>query len=261
MKKILDMRVLSLSVPAPGYAHIVLAADSPQHLPECTPGQFVQVEIPEHETFLRRPISICDVNHREGTLTLLVRDAGRGTHSLCHLTQGQKLNLVLPLGHGFSIPENPGSDYRPLLVGGGVGVAPLLFLARAIHARGIRPDVILGARSAADVLLKDRFEQFAQVFVTTNDGSEGVHGLVTDHPAFAAEHSVIYCCGPTPMMKAVAAHARTNAIPCFVSLENMMACGLGACLCCVEKTVDGHLCVCTHGPVFDINALTWFDHA
>ncbi|MDE7426402.1 MAG: dihydroorotate dehydrogenase electron transfer subunit [Muribaculaceae bacterium] len=261
MKKILDMQVIRISIPAPGYAHIVLAADSPSELPECTPGQFVQVQIPDHDTFLRRPISICDVDPQEGTLTLLVRDAGRGTRNLCHLSAGQTLNLVLPLGHGFSVPENPDSSYHPLLVGGGVGVAPLLYLARAINARGVRPDVILGARSAADVLLKEEFERVAHVFITTNDGSEGVHGLVTDHPAFKEEHSVIYCCGPTPMMKAVAAYARAHAVPCFVSLENMMACGLGACLCCVEKTVDGHLCVCTHGPVFDINALTWSDHA
>ena len=137
-------------------------------------------------------------------------------------------------------------------------MAPLLYLARLMSEDGNRPTVLLGARSAEMLLQTCEFEKYADVLTATDDGSAGHHGVVTTHPAMVSgEFDHICCCGPAPMMKAVAAVARQRGIDCEVSLENMMACGLGACLCCVENTVKGHVCVCTEGPVFNINQLNW----
>lgn len=225
-------------------------------LPEFRPGQFVQVQVPRTPgVMLRRPISVHDFDGRE--LSLLIRRAGRGTASLTGMGEGESLSLVAPLGNGFSLPD-ASSRRRPLLVGGGVGVAPLLYLGRKLKAAGVEPVFLLGARSKADLLCLDAFESVGEVYVSTDDGSAGSPGVVTLNPALArGGWDMIYCCGPAPMMKAVAAIARERGVECEVSLENMMACGIGACLCCVEKTVKGNVCVCTEGPVFNIKQLTW----
>ena len=146
-----------------------------------------------------------------------------------------------------------------LLVGGGVGVAPLLYQGAALKAAGVQPVFLLGGRSAQDLLLLDEFRRYGDVLVTTEDGSLGERGFVTAHSVMGSgrRFDMIQTCGPTPMMKAVARYAYQQGIDCEVSLENMMACGLGACLCCVEKTVEGNLCVCKDGPVFNIKRLLW----
>ena len=224
------------------------------NMPAVMPGQFVQVEVPNsRQTFLRRPISINYADQRE--LWLLVRRAGVGTNALCDLQQGSKLNIVLPLGHGFTLDVKG----QVLLVGGGVGVAPLLMLGKRLVAKGVDVKYLLGARSSSDLLQLDLFRQTAETHVATEDGSLGHHGLVTTHPLLMqAPISHIACCGPLPMMKAVASIARERGINCDVSLENRMACGLGVCLCCVDNTADhGNVCVCTEGPVFNINRLKW----
>ena len=123
---------------------------------------------------------------------------------------------------------------------------------------GIEPTFLLGARTAKDLLLMEEFRRYGRVFVTTEDGSEGEKGFVTQHSLLQKEtFDLIQSCGPTPMMKAVARYACQVDVECEVSLENMMACGLGACLCCVEKTVGGNLCVCKDGPVFNVKRLLW----
>ncbi len=223
-------------------------------MPAAEPGQFVQVEVgASKETYLRRPISICHID-AGGRLWLLVRRAGAATAALIATPVGSTLNLVGPLGRGFDC-SGPGPV---LLVGGGVGVAPLLQLGRVLKQRGVAFEFLLGARSASDVLLLGEFEQYGTVNVSTEDGSMGEPGLVTAHSALARPWQRIACCGPAPMMKAVARLARQRGIGCEVSLENMMACGLGACLCCVEDTVDaGHVCVCKEGPVFNSSRLKW----
>lgn len=171
---------------------------------------------------------------------------------------------MLPLGNGFSLPTDASNEkdthlpYRPLLIGGGVGVAPLLYLGKILNSSGIRPTFLLAAKTAKDLLETERFEEFGDVVISTDDGSAGTPGLVTQNPILNADWDMFYCCGPMPMMKAVARIAMDNGVPCEVSLENSMACGLGACLCCVEDTIDGHVCVCTQGPVFDIKTLKWF---
>ena len=219
------------------------------------PGQFVQVETPGNATYLRRPISVCFVDEKNNHLWLLVRRAGAGTDALCDVDLGDKLNLVYPLGNGFSY--DGGDCKKTLLIGGGVGVAPLLYLGAKLDEAGCNPSFLLGARSEKDVLLFDEFSKHGDVYVSTEDGSAGEKGLVTTNSILESCFDKIFCCGPMPMMKAVAKIARDKGIECEVSLENVMACGVGACLCCVEKTTEGNLCVCKEGPVFNINRLLW----
>lgn len=249
-----DFRVAESTPLGPRFSLLKLVAATHGHnVPECLPGQFAQVATGANGVLLRRPISICRVDSK-GQLWLLVRRAGKGTEHLCEARPGDAFNLLLPLGGEFPTE----GVKRPLLVGGGVGIAPMMCLADKFHACGIVPEVLIGARSEAELLLRDELAQVATLHTATDDGSYGFHGLVADHPALATgEYDAIYCCGPAPMMKAVAAVARRRGIPCWVSLENMMACGLGACLCCVENTVKGNVCVCTEGPVFNIDSLTW----
>lgn len=221
------------------------------------PGQFVEVLVEdEPRVMLRRPISVHDADNGHGTLSLLIQKVGNGTRRLATLGIGQKVNLVYPLGHGFSVEA-----YRnPLLVGGGAGIAPLLYLAKSLKAIGVQPVILLGGRTADLIPARERFEPYGQLFVATDDGSMGHRGLVVDHPAFAADYDMIFACGPTPMMRAVARSAASRGIRCEVSLENMMACGVGACLCCVTDTDQGHRCVCKDGPVFNIdNMKKWYE--
>lgn len=240
------------------YSLLKLTPTSGEELPEMHPGQFVQVQVNgSATTFLRRPISVNFVDRADNTLWLLIRRAGEGTAHLMESVPGSVINVMLPLGNGFSLDEavKPG---RTLLVGGGVGVAPLLYFGANMAELGAKPEFLLGARSEADLLEVELFEKYGKVYISTDDGSAGEHGVVTTNSVFeSGDIARVYCCGPMPMMKAVAGVARKIGAECEVSLENMMACGLGACLCCVEKTVKGNVCVCTEGPVFNINQLTW----
>ena len=256
MKKfLLDLKVKSVEQIHQRYVLIKLSDDKP--LPEMLPGQFVEIRVDgSPSTFLRRPISINFVETETNELWLLVAAVGDGTRRLAALQPGDVLNCLLPLGHGFTMPAS--RDQRYLLVGGGVGVAPLLYMGAEMRLQGIEPTFLLGARSAKDLLMLDIFKKFGRVCVTTEDGSEGERGFVTQHSILQKEHfDHIATCGPTPMMKAVARYARQADVECEVSLENLMACGLGACLCCVEKTTEGNLCVCKEGPVFNIRKLLW----
>ena len=256
MKKfILDLTVNSVEALSDKHVLIKLTDDKP--LPEMLPGQFVEVRVDNTpSTFLRRPISINNVDYDHNELWLLVAAVGDGTRQLQKLQKGDRLNCVLPLGNSFTMPTD--STRKVLLVGGGVGVAPLLYFGKLIKAMGGEPTFLLGARSAKDVLERELFEQVGRVLITTEDGSEGEKGFVTNHSVLAQEHfDRISTCGPKPMMMAVARYAFKNDIECEVSLENKMACGVGACLCCVEKTVEGNKCVCKEGPVMNIKKLTW----
>lgn len=256
MKKyILDLTVNSVEALSDKHVLIKLTDDKP--LPEMLPGQFVEVRVDNStSTFLRRPISINNVDYDHNELWLLVAAVGDGTRQLQKLQKGDRLNCMMPLGNSFTMPTD--STQKVLLVGGGVGVAPLLYFGKLIKAMGGEPTFLLGARSAKDVLERELFEQVGRVLITTEDGSEGEKGFVTNHSVLAQEHfDRISTCGPKPMMMAVARYAFKNDIECEVSLENKMACGVGACLCCVEKTVEGNKCVCKEGPVMNIKKLTW----
>lgn len=255
MKKyILDLSVVSVEHIHERYVLIKLTQALP--LPEMVPGQFVEVRVDgSPKTFLRRPISIHFVDREHNELWLLVATVGDGTRKLAQLQSGDLLNCVLPLGNGFT-PAKPGE--KVLLVGGGVGVAPLLYMGAEMAKARIEPTFLLGARTQQDLLMLAAFEQYGRVFVTTEDGSAGEKGFVTNHSLLQQEHfDRISTCGPTPMMKAVARLAKAQDIDCEVSLENLMACGVGACLCCVENTTEGHVCVCKEGPVFNTRKLLW----
>ena len=235
-----------------GDAFFALTLRHPDRLPEVAAGQFVEVAVPNApDVMLRRPISIHDVDPAASTMTLLIQTVGKGTRRLATLAVGERLNLVYPLGRGFSLAGS-----RPLLVGGGAGIAPLLLLAKRYAAQGIRPTVLLGGRTESLIPARQSFEPYGEMLLTTDDGSLGEQGIVTRHSRFDGDYDHICTCGPTPMMKAVARHALQRGISCELSLENMMACGVGACLCCVVKSDGGHLCVCKEGPVFDAQRLT-----
>ena len=258
MKKyLLDLTVRSVERIHERYVLIRLTDEKP--LPEMLPGQFVEIRVDgSPTTFLRRPISINYVDKDANELWLLVAAVGDGTRKLAELKASDLLNCLLPLGNGFTMPQKP--EERILLVGGGVGVAPLLYMGAEMAEKGCQPTFLLGARTAKDLLMLDEFRKYGRVCITTEDGSEGEKGFVTNHSLLHKEQfDRIATCGPTPMMKAVACYARQAETECEASLENLMACGLGACLCCVEKTTDGNLCVCKDGPVFNIHKLLWQD--
>ena len=255
-KYVLDLRITSVEQLSERY--LMLAAANPiGHLPEMCPGQFAQLRIDDSkDTFLRRPISLNSVDFEKNEVSFLIQRVGKGTASLWEKRPGSTLNAILPLGKGFTMPKS--LNQRFLLVGGGVGIAPLLFMGEAMQRMGIRPTFLLGARSKSDLLLLDKYRAQGDVYVTTEDGSEGEKGFVTQHSLLQREKfDNIAVCGPKPMMMAMASYAKRTGTPCEVSLENMMACGLGACLCCVEETKDGNVCVCKEGPVFDVEKLKW----
>jgi len=227
-------------------------------LPAAAPGQFVQVRVDQSPaTYLRRPISIHFIDEKQQELWLLVRKAGAGTRAMASWPVQTMVNLVMPLGHPFTLSGLSSSD-KVLLAGGGIGLAPLLYLGKVLSQKGLRPVFLLGGRTSDDLIQIPEFEQYGEVCLSSEDGSAGARGLLTRHPVLKERtFDRIYCCGPKPMMVAVAAYARERGIWCEVSLENTMACGLGACLCCVEETTEGHRCVCQDGPVFNINQLKW----
>lgn len=239
--------------------YCLLKLTSGETLPEMLPGQFVEIRVDNSPTtFLRRPISINYIDRATNELWLLIQLIGDGTRRMAEYKAGDIVNIILPLGNGFTIPTEKST--KLLLVGGGVGTAPMLYLGAVLKNAGFTPSFLLGARSKDDVLQMEQFQQFGNVYVTTEDGSLGEKGYVTNHSILKEVHfNQIYTCGPKPMMVAVAKYAAGESVACEVSLENTMACGIGACLCCVEKTVEGHICVCTEGPVFNIDKLTWLN--
>lgn len=224
---------------------------------ETYPGQFVQVLVYDTSTqFLRRPISINYIDKENNEMWLLVQKVGKGTKTITEMLVGDVLSLLFPLGNKFSIPDE---GKNVLLIGGGVGTAPLLYLGKHLSDMGFQPQFLLGGRSASDITQLNNFKEIGTVNITTEDGSLGVKGLVTHHPVLKEKQiDQLYTCGPKPMMVAIAQYAVDNNIACEASLENHMPCGFGACLCCVEKTKErGNVCVCTEGPVFNIKELQW----
>ena len=233
----MNLRVTSVEQLSERY--LLLVATNPAGpLPEMNPGQFAQLRIDESkETFLRRPISLHHVDYQKNEVSFLIQKVGKGTASLWQKRPGSTLNAILPLGKGFTMPSSP--EQKFLLVGGGVGIAPLLFMGEAMQRIGAQPTFLLGARSKSDLLRLDAYRTCGTVYVTTEDGSEGEKGFVTQHSILQRERfDNIAVCGPKPMMMAMASYAKQAGITCEVSLENVMACGLGACLCCVEETKD-----------------------
>lgn len=254
MKKYeMTLRLAAIEHLPSGWVALYLVRPDAGIMPTMLPGQFVEVGVDRSRVLLNRPISI--FNRTDDALELLVAPVGRATKVLAGYNVGDDVRIIAPLGQGFSTDFAAGS--RVLLVGGGVGIAPLYYQARTLARSGCHVEVIFGMRSTPDAEIVKRLGGVADLHICTDDGSAGFHGLVTGHPAFAGEWDFVQVCGPKPMMRACRQLAMSRDIPGEVSLENMMACGLGACLCCVEKTVKGNVCVCKEGPVFKFDMLTW----
>lgn len=240
-----NCRILSKKEIASGMFDVTVEAGELAR--QAKPGQFAQIYVPGKT--LRRPISICESNAEQETLRFVFQVRGEGTDLLSNIPQGETLDVFAPLGQGFSFDTK---KQRAVFVGGGIGVPPLLGAAKQFKGE---KTAILGFRSESAVILKQDFEAAGcSVQLTTDDGSAGHHGFVTDILQ-TLEAEIIFACGPTPMLKAVAAIAEKRGIACQVSLEERMACGIGACLGCAVtilrdgKEVYGH--VCKDGPVFD----------
>lgn len=225
---------------------------------QCRPGQFLHIKPGGTEDpLLRRPLSIYDVVAGSGRISLLYRIVGKGTGLLTGVKVNDYIDIMGPLGRGFALPDQPENI---LLVGGGVGIAPLLYLGRVLRERQCNVKVLCGAGSAGQLVAGERFQDLGIAFVSaTMDGSAGVKGLVTD--LLKSDDTLtgidrVYTCGPEPMMAAVAGWAAAHKIWGEVSLEEHMACGVGACLGCarqLKNSDDGYVKVCKDGPVFNIN--------
>lgn len=235
--------------------HMIIELLSAEPIPLMEPGQFAEVLIPNtSEVFLRRPFSIHDVDVHKNTISLFIKIVGNGTRALAKVKEGDLLNLVYPLGKGFDFPE----QNKVLLVGGGCGVAPLLFLAHRLSDNAYHPDILIGSRSNEEIHETEKYQQYGNLHLITEDGSAGEKGLVTHHSIFKQDvfpYKTVFACGPEGMLRAVNNAVKKYRAEVFVSLENTMACGIGACLCCVVQTTKGHRCVCTEGPVFNTKEL------
>lgn len=224
-----------------------LQVNAPFIVQTAVPGQFVQVHIDRAGLLLRRPLGVAEVDGDKGWLTMYYRVIGKGTAALAQMKPGDVLNCLGPLGQGFAL-----SAEKPLLIGGGMGLAPLLFLAQRFEGRAT---LLMGGRNRREVFWFDFFSPLAkEIFITTDDGSVGEKGFTTTLlPELLSERSfdALYVCGPEIMMRRIFEIADKAGVPCQVSLERHMACGLGACLSCVVDTKDGgRKKVCQDGPVF-----------
>lgn len=216
---------------------------------EAKPGQFISVYSNDSSRLLPRPISICEVDKEFRALRIVYRVVGEGTKEFSKLRAGQKVRIMGPLGNGFFL-----KDKRAILVAGGIGIPPMLELAKMLDCE---KTIVLGYRDA-QTFLSEELSAYGDVVIATEDGSVGTKGNVLD--AIDENHvdgEVIYSCGPTPMLKALSAYAKEKGIECQISLEEKMACGIGACLACVckSKEKDEHTNVhnkriCKDGPVF-----------
>lgn len=235
---------------------------SPQIVAEAGPGQFLMLRVGRGmDPLLRRPFSICGV--REDDLVLILyRVVGRGTTIMCDAGEGELLSVLGPLGSGFEMPHK---GEEPLLVAGGMGIAPLIFLATTMKPGSFT--LLGGFGSAEEIVTTDELGfSGIDLSISTDDGSAGHRGLVTEllenHLAgFNGSRSMVFACGPLPMLKEVAAITRNKDVPCQVSLEASMACGLGACQGCAirrsSEQAKTYFHVCQDGPVFHVNVLDW----
>jgi dihydroorotate dehydrogenase electron transfer subunit len=242
------------------YYHLIV--EQPEIAVKAKPGQFVMIRVAPGDTtdpLLRRPISIMNADSGSGEVELLYKIAGRGTYLLSKKCNGERIDILGPLGNGFPELLKP---HHAMLVGGGVGIPPLVFLADNLRKRSdVKLTVFIGAKTADELIGIEKFGLLgARVLCATESGEIGFRGFVTrplieylkSHPD---DKQIIYACGPKPMLKAVARTGRQNNIQTFVSIEEHMGCGVGACLGCVVDTVNGYKSVCADGPVFDVSIL------
>ncbi len=239
-----------------------MVISEPEIASKACPGQFVNVYLNDASKLLPRPISICGYTKETGTVRLVFRIAGAGTKELSEMKTGEEIRVMGPLGNGFLYtPEK-----NAILFGGGIGIPPMLGLARSLSEKGVRVTSVLGYRDSS-LFLSDEFKKYGDVIIATDDGSCGFHGNVVEAAAATVtnrdnllseqENSCIYACGPLPMLRGIKKLAKDVGIPALLSMEERMACGIGACLACVCKSsrIDAHSNVknkrvCKDGPVF-----------
>lgn len=245
--------VLSQEMIAPGIYDMWLQTELAHH---AAAGQFIGVYPRDKSTLLPRPISICQADKERERLRIVYRIAGKGTDEISHCLQGEKIDLLGVLGNGFPLKAAEGK--RVVLMGGGIGIPPMVELARELQASGAEIAVIAGYRDN-HLFLREDLERYAKVYIATEDGSVGIKGnvlTVMDKEQLAAQ--VIMACGPMPMLRAIKSYASVREIKAYISLEERMACGVGACLGCVCRTTGknahshvNNARICTDGPVFD----------
>ncbi|MEI4803011.1 dihydroorotate oxidase B electron transfer subunit [Bacillus sp. NPDC077411] len=249
-----NMIVVNQKEIAKNIYELVLQGDLVQHMNE--PGQFVHIKVAEgNAPLLRRPISICNVDQEKNEFTMLYRAEGQGTKTLSQKKQGEMVDVLGPLGNGFPVQEAK-SGQTALLVGGGIGVPPLYELSQRLTAKGVRVIHILGFQSKDVVFYEEKFAELGDTYVATVDGTHGTKGFVTDViDAYGIDFDILYSCGPLAMLRAL--EGRYKEKKAYISLEERMGCGIGACFACVchlqeDPTGYSYKKVCSDGPVFPI---------
>ncbi|MFJ8530603.1 dihydroorotate oxidase B electron transfer subunit [Bacillus sp. NPDC094106] len=249
-----NMIVVNQTEIAKNIYELVLQGDLVQQMNE--PGQFVHIKVAEGITpLLRRPISICNVDQEKNEFTMLYRAEGQGTKTLAKKKQGEFVDVLGPLGHGFPVEEAEAGQ-TALLVGGGIGVPPLYELSQRLVAKGVRVIHILGFQTKDVVFYEEKFAELGDTYVATVDGTHGTKGFVTDViDTYGIDFDILYSCGPLAMLRAL--EGRYKEKKAYISLEERMGCGIGACFACVchlQEDPSGHSYkkVCSDGPVFPI---------
>lgn len=248
-----DCIVTKKKILSPLHAIITL---KPQYaIPDILPGQFINILISKTSNIiLRRPFSIYDFNSDHNTFSIYIKAIGTGSQTLYNANINDSFNVIYPLGNSFSLLPNK----KVLLIGGGYGIAPLYLLAKYLFKKKNNINILMGAKSEVDVFMVKDFTEFGKVFITTENGTSGETGLVTQHSILKNDtFDYLFACGPHEMMKSVSKWAEVNEINCEVSLENFMPCGFGICLCCIAKTINGNLRTCIDGPVFNAKEIIW----
>ncbi len=253
MKKLVENAVILINENANDSGNVKhLVVKAPQIAKIAQPGQFLHVKKLTSSNFLRRPFGVADVDKKNGTVTMLYRIIGKGTKEYSLMQTGEIMSILGPIGNGFILKKN--TVGRPLLIGGGVGIAPLIYLARMLKDE--KPILLIGGKNKDEVFWEKYLKEFSdKIYITTDDGSVGFKGFTVQLlPQILTENNIenIYTCGPMIMMESIAKFAYQHDIDCQVSLEKRMACGIGVCLGC---TFEGKLThkrykVCTDGPVF-----------
>ena len=263
-----DIKARILSNKKVGNAYYKMAMDTPYIARTAMPGQFVQVRCSESlEPFLRRPFSIHRMKAQGSGLRgieILYEVVGKGTGILSRKKEGEFADVLGPLGNGFTLPERPSLEPRAIIIAGGIGVAPLVFLAEELKKKKIKTIVLIGAKTKSLILCEKDFKKITpEVYVSTDDGTYGCKGLVSKlfnkilKTTESRFETIVYVCGPQGMLRCIADICQERNFECQVSLEENMACGLGACMGCAVKTRSGNKLACKDGPVFNASDVIW----
>lgn len=238
----------------------VMTLDAPRIAKLVQPGQFVHVRVPGMDDhILRRPFGVYDRNVQEGTIDVLYQVVGYGTRHMSSLQPGAQCDVMGPLGQGWVLPEGVG---HALVVAGGAGAAPLYLFTEEMLRERIAVDVVLGAQTKDALVMRERFTGLLgrEPICATDDGTYGHAGFATGPAEKLLQENAydqVYCCGPDPMMRAIVQLADAAQVPCQVSMEKRMACGIGACLGCIVETTEGRRRACVDGPVFPAEKVVW----